>query len=415
MIPPIRSIQTRNIRPVSAVAPPARYAAPEDTPFRPLLQHDVMAHMTRHLRRSAVSVTDWLAAAGAAAESARRLSADSSGWRRRRVTAYPADGLWGEAADDAGMTGYCIEIDRAARRQLNRGFELVKHAASVIEPGSHLFRLTTGGKTMTLTVQIGAEETNGQVLARLRDIINGTGAGVRADVKEDEKQGIVWLEIASADTGAAGAFELADTDGSAVSAAGIGTAAITAEDAIYQVDDGPVRVSPVNEAVLDRGRVRIMWRETTEGAYDIRIGPDAEWIVQRVRQTVADADALAGVVRSHAAYLNLSLARQLEQIMDTDAARRIGIERTDEGWTVDEERLRAEIRRRPEAVKRDLAGPSGWTGELIQWTDRLRALPAEALLSSFARGVSTYAPYASGARLHAMTPAGGWYYNYLYG
>jgi hypothetical protein len=365
-------------------------------------------------RRAAGSAAAWLAAAGRARDAFGRL-ADASLWSRRGVRTSDPEALAGEARDSATPGVHRIVIERTARAQRNRGFELAARGRSVIEPGRHLFRLTCAGATHTLAVEIDGSDTNAVALARLAGAINGAEAGVRAERREIRKLRLVWLELAGTATGSGGAFELADEDGSAVSATGIGTVTATAEDAVYSVDGGPVRTAPVNAASLDRGRVRLAWRPSASGAYDVTVGYDAGAIAAEVLAAVGELDAMAGIHRESAGGLHPALLRELDAAVLTDAAERLGIARSDDGWALDEPRLLDAVRDEPERVRFELAEADGWAAGIVRTMERFLALPAEALIHPEMREAGTYAPDASGgAQARPGTPASGWYFDSTY-
>jgi hypothetical protein len=408
----VEPVSMRRIRQIDSALPPVRPAERErESSRRPARG---LSNPADERRRAAESAAAWLAAAGRARDSAGRL-ADPSLWTRRAVRSSDPEAIAGVAKDGAPLAAWRVEIMRTARAQRNRGFELAMHGASVIEPGRHAFRLTRAGKTYELAVEIEAGDTNAAALARLAGAINGAEAGVRAVRREVRRLRLVWLELSGAAPGARGAFELADEDGSAVSASGIGTVTAAAEDAVFRVNGGPDQAAPVNETYLDHGLVRIAWRASASGAYDLAVGYDADAIAAEVRAAVGELDAMAGIHRASAGSLQPELLRVLDAAMATDAADRLGIARAGDGWTLDEGRLRAAVRDEPEASRLAIAGSDGWAAGVIRTMERFLALPAEALIHPAVRDAGTYAPDSSGGTLmQPATPASGWYFDSLY-
>ena len=365
-------------------------------------------------KRAAESAASWLAAAGRARDSAGRL-AEASLWTRRGVFSSDPDVIAGQARDGAPLSVWRIEIVRTAKAQRNRGFELAMQGRSVIEPGRHAFRLTHAGRHHALEVGIEAGDTNALALARLAGAINGAGTGVRAARREVRRLRLVWLELSAALTGDRGAFELTDEDGSAVSASGIGTMTTPAENAVFRVNDGPDRTTPANEAALDRGRLRVAWRPSASGVYELAVVYDVEAIAAELRAAVRDLNALAAVHRDSGGALHPALLRELDAAVMTDAAELIGIARSEDGWTLDEDRLRAAVRHEPERARFELAADGGWAAGIVRTMERFQAMPAEALINPALREAGMYAPDASGgAQVQPAEPATGWYFDSTY-
>jgi len=408
----IDPVSLQRIRHIDGALPPVRPANRErDASGRPSRG---ASDEPDERRRAAGSAAAWLAAAGRARDAVSRL-AEPSLWARRGVLSSDPEALAGEAVDSAPAGVHRIVIERTARAQRNRGFELAARGGSVIEPGRHRFRLTCAGTAHVLDVEIDGSDTNAAALARLAGAINGAGAGVRAECREARKLRLIWLELSAAATGTRGAFELADEDGSAVSATGIGAVSTAAEDAVFRVNGGPVRTAPVNAATLDRGRVRLAWQPAASGEYVVTVGYDADAIAAEVRTAVRELGAMAGIHRESAGGLHPALLRELDAAVMTEAADRLGIVRSDDGWTVDEQRLRDAVWNEPERARFELEDAGGWAAGIIRTLERFLAMPAEALLSPEMRDAGTYTPDASGgAQVQPATPATGWYFDSTY-
>jgi len=405
-------VNMQPIRPISGAVPGVRPA--EDDRKPPGRSPGDRRSQADGRRRAAESALAWLEAAGRVRDAAARL-AEASLWSRRSVWSSDPAALAGRVPEGAPLSVHRIEIVKTARAQRNRGFELAGGARSVIEPGRHTFILTCAGKTHAIEVEIEASDTNALALARLAGAINAAEAGVRAVQREVRRFRLVRLELAGAVTGARGAFELTDEDGSAVSATGIGNIAVPAEDAVFRVNGGPDRTSPVNEAALDRGRLRLAWSPSAHGEYDVAVVFDADAIAAEVRSAIGGLNELAGIHRTSGGSLHPALLRELERAVMTEAAERLGIAPSDAGWGLEERLLGEAVRHEPERVRRELAGPEGWAAGIIRAMERFLAMPAEALLSPEMREAGTYAPGASGgAQVQPAAPASGWYFDSTY-
>ena len=408
----VERVSMQRTRPIDGAVPAVRPAEDERKPAgrRSGDKHD----QADKRRRAAESAVSWLKAAGRARNAAVRL-AEASLWSRRGVWCSDPSALAGRASDSAPLSVHHMEIVQTAKRQRNRGFDLAAGGRSVIEPGRHIFRLTCAGETRELEVEIGADDTNVTALSRLAGAINGAEAGVRAEWREIRKLRLVWLELAGEVKGARGAFGLEDLDGSAVSAAGIGTVAVPAEDAVIRVNGGPDRTLPVNEAALDGGRLRIAWSTSASGGYDAAVVFDADAIAAEVRAAVGELNALARIHRTSDGGLHPALLRELDSAVMTEAAERLGLTRSDAGWELDDRRLGEAVRTEPERTRQELAGPEGWFAGIVRTMERFLAMPAEALLSPEMREAGTYAPGASGgAQVQPAAPASGWYFDSTY-
>lgn len=408
----VEPVNMQRTRPIDSALPPVRPADDERKP--PGRPPGGERDPEDGRRRAAGSAAAWLTAAGRVRDAAGRLR-DASLWTRRSVRSSDPQSITGQAPDGAPLEAFRIGIAKTARAQRNRGFELAKNARSVIEPGRHAFRLKGAGKTHPLEVEIEADDTNALALARLAGAINAAGAGVRAERREIRKLRLVWLELVGTATGARGAFELEDEDGSAVSASGIGTVAAAAEDAVFRVNGGPERTAPENRTTLERGRIRLAWRPAASGEYIVTVGFDADAIAAEARAAVGELEAMAAIHRESGGSLHPALLRELDQAVMTDAAERLGIARTDAGWALDEPRLREAVRNEPARTRLELAAPDGWAAGIIRTMERFLAMPAEALLSPEVRDAGTYAPDAAGgAQMQPSTPASGWYFDATY-
>lgn len=108
-----------------------------------------------------------------------------------------------------------IRVDQVARAQTNR-YASAAQTTDVVVGGGTTVDLTIGGKTTTI-------ETGDGTLGGLVTALNASGTGVRAStLKLDD--GSYRLTVQSATTGAATAFTLASSDGSAL----LGGASVTA-------------------------------------------------------------------------------------------------------------------------------------------------------------------------------------------
>lgn len=414
MVAPITPLSSRLLLPagpVSAIAPYARnlYQDRQQLNF-----FGTSPKLMKHMYRAAESAADWLLAAEKTGASAKQLAASASVWQQRSVSSSDANKLTGQAADGAKTTAYRVQVDALAASQTNRGFELAKNGPSVIEAGEHSFKLSIGDKTKTLNVAVGANDTNEQALGKLRDAINNAGIGMKAELSEDKTAGTVRLNLRSEATGTRHAFELEDIDGSAISASGIGNVGSAAADAVYRVNGGAAVVSSDNRISLDQGRVQLELKGVTERAVEVKVGLDADAIISRVKETVNSASRLTDLFQMHPGYLNPAIRRSLDDALGSGAADRLGIDRSGSGWKLNENELRSLIERSPDAARRELSGPSGLISRLTKATDRYAMMPAEALLSTAARGLQVYSPHLAGIRMDWMLPAGGWYVNTLF-
>jgi flagellar hook-associated protein 2 len=412
-------VSTRGLGPVGAAQPIARTAPYSSFPYREqrgqLFDYFPSAKLVGQLRRSVESAADWLTASGKANAAAKNiLDPVESAMQQRTVKSAKPAAISGEAAWGAKEQTFAVKVDSIARSQTNRGFELAKDGSSVIGAGTHTFNVTVGGKSQAVSMAVGATDTNAQALGKLRDAINRSGTGVKAEIMEDKEAGTVRLEVASRETGTKQAFALTDMDGSAVSSAGLGNVAVAAADASYRVNGGSAAVSQSNRVTIGSD-IRLELRAVTDKAVDVKVGLDADAIVKQVKEAVGEVNKLSGTFAEHSTYLNPALRRGLDQAMSSGAAERLGIAKNGSGWKLDEAKLRSAIEGRPEIAKHDLSGSGGWASSLTRTLDRYESLPAEMLLSPAAQRMTAYSssPFG-GIHTYRQTPSSGWFLNAMF-
>ncbi|HZG55710.1 hypothetical protein [Paenibacillus sp.] len=326
------------------------------------------------------------------AEAARAdaLQARSAAFERRTAASSAPAALTAAATDRARTAAYDIAIERVAAAQRNEGRPLDSTGAGGIAAGSHRFAITVGSRTTEAEVDIAASDTNATALAKLRDAIRASGAGVHAIVVRDASAGTSRLRLTAAGTGSDFAFELMDVSGSAAADSGIDAVASAAVNARYRVNGGAPRDSSSNTMLLDNGNVLATMREAGDEPVRLTVGPDTGAIVKNVKKLAESYNALRSSVEAAGGVLEPGAALAASRL-PADGLDDIGIARQADGsLAVDEERLAEALVRRPDEAKRRIAGPGGLAAAVERAAAPLVSAPTAALLhpSALARQAS---------------------------
>ncbi len=167
-----------------------------------------------------------------------------------------------------------IEVSQLAQAQKVISDDL-SDAGDSFSDGTQSFSLVVEGTTFSMSIDVGASDSNADVLSALADEFNDqASSGVYAEVVSDADAGTSRLKLTAHDTGTPSEFTLsgsilsginleettsADTD------AGTGGLLVSAQNATYTVDAGSETTSESNTISLFDDSVELTLAETTDG------------------------------------------------------------------------------------------------------------------------------------------------------
>ncbi|WP_276355572.1 flagellar filament capping protein FliD [Cohnella caldifontis] len=324
------------------------------------------------------------------------LDSGGSAFQSREARSSDKTAVAASASDGAKIASYRIKVDQTAAAQVNGGTWLSAASPAAIQGGTNEMKITVGGKTSYVSAFISGSDTNGQALAKIRDAINGAHAGVTARIVNDAKAGTARLELTGDATGAKNAFGVADVTGNAAAAAGIRNVTAAAADAVYSVNGGPIRISSSNTIELEKGKASATLLKPTSQDAEVRVEPNAQEIVDRVKRLAADYNALRRRMDESGAFLSPSVRRGLDSAVQGYES--IGLRRKADGTLeLDESKFKASLESRYDDTRDDVSGRFGLAGKLSSAAGRLEDVPPASLLSSSFRNLQT--TYASKYRL----------------
>ncbi|MDR1321450.1 MAG: hypothetical protein LBK56_08520 [Gracilibacteraceae bacterium] len=147
-----------------------------------------------------------------------------------------------------------IQVNRLASGQVNQGASL-NAAGKNFAAGVRQIEVEQNGRSVTLSVDIKADDTNRTVQEKTAAAINSQNIGVTATVR-DEANGLSSLVLSANTTGEneQSRFTVRDAGGGDLAAAtGITTATQEARDAVYRLNGGPEQTSASNDIDLGFG------------------------------------------------------------------------------------------------------------------------------------------------------------------
>lgn len=185
---------------------------------------------------------------------------------------------------------YSVTINQLATAQINEGASL--DSAGLAGEGAYSFTLQIGGRTKTLSVSLGAGDTNLDMQNKMAEAINGSGLAVTATVEQNESSGSSKLVLTSDGTGdsSANVFRLSDVEGGLVALTGASNNKQEAQDAKYTVN-GVSCSSSTNEVTLAKGLTATLKKVTSE-AVTVSQGVDVSAAAGKVSAFVNAYNAL---------------------------------------------------------------------------------------------------------------------------
>lgn len=285
---------------------------------------------------------------------------------QRSTTSSAPDILTAQALPNATITSYQITVTQLAVAQQNVGTALASTGTTAVTPGTNTFRLTIGGTTYNLSVNILSTDTNQTALGKIANAINAANAGVTATVINDTTAGTSRLQITANKTGTASAFSLADVTGNAVAATGANTVNIAAANAQYTVN-GISYTSQSNKVLLDHGLLTVNFFKTSTAQVTLTVGPNTQAISSAVNNLVNAYNSLISYTTLNAGLLTPLISQGLTNAYELKAPElnALGITRNANGTlSVDQSRLTMAVTQNLGAVKSALGGANGFAVNL---------------------------------------------------
>lgn len=219
----------------------------------------------------------------------------------RAATSSDAKVVTASARTGASLKAYQLQVDQIAKAQQLQS-DRQTNAASAVAADAYEFQVAVAGKTTAVKVDVANGDTNATVLKKTTDALNGSGAGIKAEVVTGDAAGTSRLQVTSGATGTNATLAVADTKGTLLSQLGLtanGTASaatggtsVAAQDAKYRLNGGAVQTSQSNEISLDGSLATLSLKGA--GNASVSVGVDNGKVANAVDAFVNDYnDALA--------------------------------------------------------------------------------------------------------------------------
>ena len=179
-----------------------------------------------------------------------------------------------------------VKVEQTASGQVNEG-KSMDSGESFGSVGLNRFSIEAGGKTVQLSVDIKAGDTNKDVQQKMANAINSSGAGVKATVETDDKNKTSSLKIEAAGTGndPKNKFTISDVSGDLVSKTGAGDVKQEAQNAVYSINGGAARASASNTVDLAFG-LSVTFNKASDKEVTIAPGKDDSYAKSAVESFV---------------------------------------------------------------------------------------------------------------------------------
>lgn len=350
------------------------------------------------VKSAATGIAGFLNAAKDVQSTAKSLvNKGESGFPARIATSSDEKKVTASASAGATNKSYEVKVDSLASSQTNSGTLLSKADPSAVNSGTNQLKITIGGKSTTVSANVSSSDSNDQALAKLRDAINGAKTGVTASVVTDKESGLKKLELKSDKTGTDQKFEVADVVGNAVAATGIGATTVAASNAAYSVNGGATQSSQSNTIELEKGKVTAkLVAPTTDAAVTIGVRPDADQALKQVKELISSYNAVRERGKEAGGYLNSSILRNLDSVVNSTGLKDLGISRNGDGsLKLDEEKFKKSLSTDYERTAKAISGKNGLADRLSSAVDRYNQVPASSLLNPKAQQMQQFLQYQS--------------------
>jgi len=273
-----------------------------------------------------------------------------------------------------------VTVQQLASAQQNKGTSLNAAALSNVNAGINQFTVAKDGKTFNFTVDVKITDSSRTAQQKAADAINRQKIGVTAAVEYDDKTKKSSLVLKSNETGAKGAFSVADAaGGQLVKSLGIGQATQEARNAIYTVN-GDEKTSEKNTVDLGDGLTGTLNKVSAE-PIKVTVGKDTGAVASAVSDMVKGFNGLMKAAKENESDRGAQVLRQrLDNLSAAYAPslKNAGITRSKDGYLeLDEKKLGTALE--SGYAERNLGGSSGFTQRLSQLAKSADANPSQFL------------------------------------
>lgn len=268
---------------------------------------------------------------------------------------------------------FSIEVSQLAQAQQVISDEL-SDAGDDFSDGTQSFSLVVEGTTFSMSVDVGASDTNLDVLNALADEFNDqASSGVYAEVVSDSDTGTSSLSLVAHDTGTTSSFTVSGSILSGINleettaadtSAGTGGLLVAAQNAEYTVDGGSATTSQSNSISLFGDGVELNLASTTDGeAVSVEVQADTDAIAAKLTTFVNAYNDALGFALALPSEATTGYALELSAAVSpfVSALESVGIERASDGkLSIDGDQLAAAFGdgRLSRAIA-SIAGPAG--------------------------------------------------------
>ena len=332
-------------------------------------------------RRVGQALTDLAQAAGQVAAAASALSPRNafSAFQQIGVTGAEAGSVRGVALAGAHSAVYHLLVLHAAQAQENVGTLLPAETMASIAPGAYEMRVRTRSGGRLVRVDIGTNESNEDVLARLAAVINQAGLGLLATLARPTSS-LVQLVVTAGDSGEAGAFWLEDGP-ELLRLSGAQYTIRKAQDAEY-VLNGIQTHSPSNTVLLQGGRVQLtLLRAAPDAQQTLVVGADRDAVLAAVAKLIDCEQRLAEIVDEHSRSLSPAFVNSFRELIDgiRPGLAEIGISGSGTALALDRSVFEAVLTVNPARVETALSSPEGLVQQLGHFATTVISSPVSRL------------------------------------
>ena len=294
------------------------------------------------------------------------------------VSYFNEDNYSGQVPD----SNFEFDVTSTARSEINMGQALAADANSAINAGTNQFTLTVNGTdNYNISFEVGAGDNNQTALESMVQAVNDADSGVTASV-EDAGNGNIQIKL-TGQTGAEGAFSLANVSGNALSATGldqVGAETQSAQNAVFTVN-GASYDQANNAVLLMNGKLAV--EVTGAGQSTITVEPDAEAVVEAVDSLVSAMNDLTSYLASNQ-YISGQLGEQWQTVVNTAGSLTgLGFDVSDNGQlSLEAAAFTNALLEDWEAAREAIGGIGGLTSDIKAFSHRVTNSPGASLLMS---------------------------------
>lgn len=236
-----------------------------------------------------------------------------SAFEKRIATSNAPDVVTAEyvGSDDSVITpqnaGFSLEVQQLATPQVNNG-HFLRRAGHDFKTGSYGFDLNTNTTSYEFQFNVNEDDTNEEVLNKLRKLINNANIGLQAELISDERGTSKALQIESRQTGLSGGedylFQIAahDNGGSqdAMKLLGIDTISSPAENSSFLLNG--TRHSSYSNTFTVNNMFSVTLNGVSQPGQTALVGfkPSADAVADNIERLVAAYNGIVNTANQYA-------------------------------------------------------------------------------------------------------------------